>query len=538
MVQKHFPRRPIKVEPFWQKQSSRIVSGIAGIALFVTAIVVLGYSIRPLLQEDVCDGLPDGVTEADGEKVGYRLCGMPFWAGDDEKGIWENKIYEANRTVRKEDKRGFVTILVVTSLASPDGPESVVPETQGLSGVYAAQREINERGSGPKVRLAVVNTGRGGAKVKEALDEVQDLIDADKNDADKNRVIGAVTSINSTVLAKKELQRLDDVGIVQVSPTMTADGFGSKMHHFFQLVSPNKLQSDAVIHYVVTSANGKVGHLLQVSPGGPDDLYVTSLFDAVQGHLEELKSARIDFQRLAWSQGGNGDLSIACAKRGEYEAVFFGGRYIQFGEFAEDLRDACGRKMPKLIADDSTSRFLMDAKLTRGMRYGIEATIVSRGPLLTCAQLNTLTGKDPSWRRDFADALRDATGRCSDPQSRDDALAGGWTPNAYDAVELLHDPFTYAQVEDPDKMRSQLSVKLEETNGVERGTVSPIHFADRVSDRGVWLYHVPELRTMFAAGRSPAKDSATPVMCYGNSYAEETAPGRCVAPSASSSTRK
>ena len=108
-------------------------------------------------------------------------------------------------------------------------------------------------------------------------------------------------------------------------------------------------------------------------------------------------------------------------------------------------------------------------------------------------------------RQQFAEALHKYLHRClTSTVGGDNALAGGWTANAYDALWLLRD------LEDSHQQPLNLSAIK------DGGTISKMRFTIRVATRVIWLYHVKELRTAFAAGVSPTDGSACPVYRSGD----------------------
>lgn len=534
--------------PWWQ---GRLWRGLGGV-LLVTALLVGSGGVLPAASAalDPCFWEAGEVTEIDGERVGFQVCGRkPFWRADGwgdkpstgaEDGTWEDQIYAENVQVgrRAAEGRETLTFLVVTSLTRRGRDSSVVPETEGLAGAYAAQREINENAQIPQLRLAVVNAGDRGLRIADALDQVAGYV-ADP----RHRVVGALTTVDSTTVTRTALKRLDDAGLVQLTPTMTADRVGAEMKRFYQLISPNALQTEMVVRYAISQDRGgrRAAAFYFVAPddrltgagieGDQHDLYVRSLRDGVRRQQGRLAAAGMSLTELRWQRPG-GDLSPACATPGRYSVVYFGGRYTEFTEFVEDLHNDCARaRRPELIANSSASRFLMDPGLAADVRHGESMTIATRGPLLSCAQYTekALAKADVRRRRDFAAAIERHLGRCG-AQAADgggsDALAGGWTANAYETVSLLHAAARRdAATGDPAAKRDSIGAVRDRTQAAldgneiaDMGVVSPVRFVDRVGSQSVWLYRVEDLRTAFDRGKSPAGGSAKPVAGLGDPY--------------------
>ncbi|MEV6343035.1 hypothetical protein [Actinoplanes sp. NPDC051851] len=526
------PDRPLVRAPFLRPRSRRLI-----LSVFI-AVSLVGAGAAVVGRADSCDA---AVSTVGGERVGFQLCGDPF--GDSP---WESRIYAENRAVtghdersgqggrdgqggqRGRDGREVLTVLLVTSLTGTGPGGSAVPESEGLAGAYAAQREINDDPALPLLRLAVVNAGARGLRTGKALDLVESFARASGN-----RVVGAMVTVDSTGVTRTALKRLDYDGLVQVSPTMTADGFGAAMHGFFPIGAPNATQADMVLRYATRLPN-RPATLYTVAPhewAGPGnrDLYVASLRHDVLARRSLLTAVGTTLAEVSWNTPDD-DLSPACASPGRPTAVFFGGRYTDFAAFLDDLRGHCpARWMPEILAGSSVARFLTDPALAATVPFGVRVTVVTHGPLLSCTRYRGRQIAGAAWRRNFTAAIGRYLNRCTSPRplpdGEADALAGGWAAGAYDAVWLLESAARRrspggvpADPEGLAGLRYRMAESLAENEITDKGVAGPIRFTGRVGSRGVWLYRVPELRTAFDDGRSPADDTAWPVARGGSSY--------------------
>lgn len=575
---------PVRSRAFWERPSRRWFAVFSAVGLAVVGSAVMVDVVGgPACDPDNpghqrvwrADATPSQVSgqgpgsataPARTEEIGYRLCGSPFAdpvtnTGQDDVIArlrrYQQLIFAENLRVDDESRgerrrRQVLTLVAITALttrpadtpAQPnryglDISNSVMPETEGLAGVYAAQRAINEASDdGPLLKIAVANAGGRGAHAAELFTALERLLDSDTS------VLGAVVTLNSSNNVRSAISGVSDRPFTMATPTMTADGIGDGLPHFYQMISPNGQQAEVVVDYVRTVFSG--ARLVNVYPRDTPsgDLYIRSLATGLD-RASRRAGRSVRLHEETWSDSG--DLHRYCGNRyrpnkRSGDVLFYGGRYNDFGRFANDLVRACGARLPPLIVDDSTARLLSDNSLAAQVPTTLTFTLATKSIPLSCARLRAPgfveavgpVTHGPPPRRRFRDDIR-ALDRCT-PQATNPAkdaagLAGGWAAASYDATRVLHWAIGGAlrpgdQTAHVDRERVTREVDRRLTGGtVPFGMNSPITFDnDRVSsDVRVSLYCVRDLSRAFLIG-SPV-DAVVEVMRSGTDYpADRPAP--------------
>jgi hypothetical protein len=235
---------------------------------------------------------------------------------DDNRHLFdETLIYQENKRVKRlaNNQRPLITIALVTSLTSADSSKpvrSVVAERENLAGAYAAQLRINATRSTrlPYVRLAVVNAGdlfpgneeeERKKRKKEIHDHLATLQKKLRQLARDRTLAASIVTINSTQEVHDALR--DSLGtdsVAMISPTMSAEGFGSDLKKdsrplFFQVNASNDDQVGIIYEYARIK-HKKIIFFYPVYKKDAssekkeidnNDLYITSLYcDVKQRH--------------------------------------------------------------------------------------------------------------------------------------------------------------------------------------------------------------------------------------------------------------
>ncbi|GGK22481.1 hypothetical protein GCM10010124_13760 [Pilimelia terevasa] len=509
----------------------------------------------------------ENVVTVDGQEVGYRLCGAPFGGAASRSARYEKLIYAENRRVerlhREQPGRRPLTLVLLTALTRPSGDArtSQVAESEDLAGAYAVQLAANNDGpsGGPLLRLAVANAGAASRLVDHTVTRLGALLAADPT------VRGGVVTLDSREPVKRALARLDPARFVMISPTMTAEDLVETLPRFFQMIAPNSMQAELVRRYVDRVAPG--ARLVDVYRAGaedPDnrDAYVMTLRDELARRFGPR------FRQWRWTRPGeppgpgrDGPMTPALCG-GTNQVLFFGGRYTDFRDFTWDLVDTCNGRIPLLVADDSTSRFIADRDLAASAPPGLAVVMATKSVLLSCRRLlddrfagatagPAGTGVAPrlQFRRDIA-ALQRCAGAERAGERADELtdLAGGWAATSYEAVRLLHwaawradppQPGTAAAGPLAERMAAVLHGGTQQVP-LPYGVNSPVRFdADRVSrNRRTSLVCLRDLTAAAVSGT--AADLAVEVARQGTAYpadGPEPVPVTCPPPGAARAAR-
>ncbi|HEX5740239.1 MAG TPA: hypothetical protein VFY17_01650, partial [Pilimelia sp.] len=513
----------------WERVRNRyaaaLVVTVLALAAGGVAHRVLVWSCRP--------GVAGENVEVDaGEEIGYRFCGRPFGGSASRSAPYQRLIFAENRRVdalrAADPRRPLLTLVVLTALTAPraDSPHSQVGESEDLAGVYAAQHGTNHTADGPLLRVVVANAGAASYKIEQAAALLRELLEADPS------VFAGVVTLDSRYAVQQALRRLDSPRFAMITPTMTADGFGSPLPHFFQMIAPNAAQARLVRAYVDAVAPG--ARLVDVYGTPADgDLYVTTLRTALRAAFGPARFASLEWFRSSEREprGAKDRLRAYCGRAGH--VLFFGGRYTDFGDFAWDLVDTCNGRVPLVIADDSTSRFIVDRRLAATAPPGLAVVMATKGVLLSCRRLLDPTfaqagageaGRGLAPRKQFRTDVQQALRRCLDAGAREQGdeftdLTGGWAATAYDAVRLLLWADRQLRHDTPRETRADGMVRLLAGAGpLALGVNSPIQFdARRVTDtRRTSLVCLRDLSAA-AATHAPG-DVAVEVMRGGAAY--------------------
>ncbi|GGK03361.1 hypothetical protein GCM10010123_36630 [Pilimelia anulata] len=539
-----------------ERARSRLLAAALGASLLAGAGVVAYRSLVWACRPGV---FGENVVTEQGQEIGYRLCGAPFGGPASRSARYEKLIYAENRRVerlrREQPARRPLTLVLLTALTRPSGDArtSQVAESEDLAGAYAVQLAVNNDGpsGGPLLRLAVANAGAASGHAGLAVDRLGELLAADPT------VRGGVVTLDSREAVKQALTRLDPARFVMISPTMTAEDLVRALPGFFQMIAPNGAQAELVRRYVDRVAPGAT--LIDVYAAGAEqaaDTYVLTL----RRELARRFGKRFGVWR--WSRPGeppgrdrDGPLTNAFCG-GANRVLFFGGRYTDFRDFTWDLVDTCNGRIPLLIADDSTSRFIADRDLAASAPPGLAVVMATKSVLLSCRRLlddrfagatagPAGTGVAPrlQFRRDIGAALQ----RCPTAERAGERadeltdLAGGWAATSYEAVRLLH--WAAGRAEPPRAGAAPAGPLGERMAAVLRGGTqrvplpygvnSPVRFdADRVSrSRRTSLVCLRDLTAAAVSGT--AADVAVEVARRGTAYpadGREPVPVTCPPP--------
>ncbi|MWA14211.1 ABC transporter substrate-binding protein [Streptomyces sp. BA2] len=318
----------------------------------VTLVVLaaLGYAgHRVFIEVTEC---ADGISkEAGGECVGVTDGHFAFPGLDDITG----KLREANSRV---DESGEHTVTVAHLESMSGGTEDRGPEgiRQAITGAHIAQLSLNsERGTVPRVRLLLANTGKGDKYADQVVDQLLEL----KDEQHLVAVTGIGQSNENTLAAVKKLR---EAGVATVGATVAADEMSSVgKPGFFRVSYPAKAQSAAAARHLKKQQDAKDDYRVDVvrdSKSG--DIYDASLYTGFRAAAARtgLKVRHvIPFTSGAASGEGNA-LRVAAQKvcdAGERpDAVYFAGRRRELRSFIEAVGET-RRSCPVTVLSGSSA---------------------------------------------------------------------------------------------------------------------------------------------------------------------------------------
>jgi hypothetical protein len=377
------------------------------------------------------------VVWTDQQCIGYsdndgQYFGQSAWLVDIQKKIFkQNRDAEASWAAR--GNRPYVTLVFLATLTRPDpkanqDDETYVAEGEGLQGMLAAQYRANleadNDSASPYLRIIVANAGQEAQHADQVVDMLKGLVDHD------HTVIGVVASVDSRKRPQIALRTLDAIGLPAITPTTSADHIGDGSNSYLQIAPPNNDQAQLVHHYVTQVLHRQdVFNYYTYGVKGianqGDDLYVDTLRDRLRSTFAE------HYQDKFWKNGVK--VTDLCADTFN-GVIFFGGRYSEFGAFVSQVYSDCSGRLPILISDDSTSRYMANHSARQGAPTTLPLIFASKGALSSC---NLLAAAGQSERRNFLSDISTGLSYCrSDSQTTGD-LAGGWIGLTYDATRIM-----------------------------------------------------------------------------------------------------
>ncbi|MBA0051875.1 hypothetical protein E0L36_13500 [Streptomyces sp. AJS327] len=235
---------------------------------------------------------------------------------------------------------------------------------QAVEGAYLAQLELNHqggRGSTPKVKLLLANSGQGAEQWEPLVDQLVDMAGERKNPL--VAVAGFGQSVTTT---HRAVNALRTAGVPTVGSTVAADGLARKRPKgFFRVSVPNRDQALAAAGYLAkrqaAKGSGEGAYRVDVVRDvREDDTYSTSLDRDFTGAVRK-KGLRLESDGYAFESGrsasGTALASIAekvCRPERRLDAVYFAGRGRELRMFTEALT-APGRNCPITVVSGSSA---------------------------------------------------------------------------------------------------------------------------------------------------------------------------------------
>lgn len=346
---------------------------------------------RPRFTDGVAVKLVEVVPQ-DMQCIGYSDNSSQIFGTDERLQSAQKAIFEQNRLAERlheEDAtRPYIGIVYFVGLthrgAAPDTDDASAEELEGL---YLRQSQQNvESKSEPLLRVIVANGGSGMKKAPQVVREMlRPLFAADPT------VLG-VLGLDRTVAETEEaITQLGLAGIPAVGTTLTGTGLADRSPLYFQLVPGNPRQAELLTRYAQHVQAKKV--TIYHPELNPRDNYVKTLVEAVR---EKLTKAKLSFGEKSWKYSPR-DLDSLCSGTGNRsnEIIYYAGREDDFGDFLTGVTRCYNREhLPRIIADDSVSRFIAQEKNRKHAKLaGLSVSYVGMGSLVTLAGPSCLDGK-------------------------------------------------------------------------------------------------------------------------------------------------
>ncbi|MGY1497486.1 hypothetical protein ACW4TU_12965 [Streptomyces sp. QTS52] len=319
----------------------------------------------------------------DTQCIGYSDNDSQVFGTDERLQGAQRAIFEQNRRaeqLHEEDaRRSYIGIVYFVGLThSEAAPDTEDASAEELEGLYLRQSQQNvESKSLPLLRVIVANGGSGMKKAPQVVREMLRPLFA------SDPTILGVLGLDRTVAETEEaITQLGLAGIPAVGTTLTGTGLADRSPLYFQLVPGNPRQAELLTKYALYVHAKKVTvYHPELSSG---DNYVKTLVEAVHSTLKKAKVASGD-EPWTYSPTDRAPLCGVPADRSD-EIIYYAGREDDFGDFLTGVACYNRDQLPRIIADDSVSRFIAQAKNRRNPKLaGLSVSYVGMGSLVTLA---------------------------------------------------------------------------------------------------------------------------------------------------------
>jgi ABC-type branched-subunit amino acid transport system substrate-binding protein len=299
-----------------------------------TAVVLLATGAG--LWQGIAVGGPDECAPGIARKAGGECIGVSDGSfAFPPLGDLGKRILAENRRVEKSGEPS-VTVAYLESMSGgvlDRGPEGV---RQAVTGAHVAQLALNaERGTLPRVRLVLANTGRGDAYAGEVVAQL--LRERDRRNL--VAVAGLGQSVKHTVEAVESLRR---AGVPSVGATVAANGMSARTPGFFRIAFAARTQAQAAAAHFAREAKKHPGNRLWVvRDNKADDFYSPELYAGFMAaaRTHGLKVEQVVPITSGQHTGGGNALRVAadkiCGAGSKPHAVYFAARGRELRSFVE-----------------------------------------------------------------------------------------------------------------------------------------------------------------------------------------------------------
>lgn len=387
------------------------------------------------------------VRSINGECIGYSDGSFRFNDVPSQKGALgqeallhiQDTIFQQNQDTHDTWEQGnrarpYVTLVYLGSFTGRQvnpNEEAYSGEREELEGLAVAQKEsINEPATtkSPLLRIVIANGGNDMEYANEAADMIGSLAAKDPT------VVGVIGMDGSRDTTARALTKLNKIGLPVIA-NLSADHIGKNSQLYLQMGAPNIDQARLIAAYSKQVLNVHAAQVYWTTGGIPSfdqDIYVNTLVGDLNAALKN-SGIEVDNIQNEYFSGPSVFPQGECDYRG---AIIFAGRWEDFYNFLGGFRCPSDQLL-NVVADDSTSRYMVNPALRRDAPPTLPVTYVSAPSLITCDSLQD-PRNDPGRR--FYSLITEQDRKesifSSPPCGQGNRQIAEGVPIAYDAAEL------------------------------------------------------------------------------------------------------
>ncbi|MFF0167870.1 type 1 periplasmic-binding domain-containing protein [Streptomyces prasinus] len=308
---------------------------------------------------------PGAGTECVGIATGDVRFGAYLRDTDDEEAdeqgerlrALENRIHDENARVLRNHSGTYVTVVYAGPLSSSEVNPSPVKGVEELTGVYLAQRVVNENHT-VKMRVLLAN---GGADMGHQSETARAIAAYAERDPTFVGVVGFGRDLQSS---PDVTDRLHAAEVPIVSGTNSASYLPRDFSNWFSLAVPDEHQAEALGHVArQLRAPGRATHALVLARDlkGSQDRYTReqALYGEEMLRREEFRMLRTLEYRVV-----NGDPELRlhaesiCQGKDVPSVIYFAGRVEDVGPLMTQLsiQPGCANKEISILTGDDLSK--------------------------------------------------------------------------------------------------------------------------------------------------------------------------------------
>ncbi len=300
-------------------------------------------------------------TECVGIATGDVRFGTYLQDTADEKGErlreLEDLVNEENAEVLRSHSGNYVTVVYAGPLSSSPAAPSPVKGVEELTGVYLAQRVVNENHT-VKLRVLLANGGADMGHQRVTADAIAEYAEHDPT------VVGVVGFGRDLQSSPDVTQRLHTAGVPIVSGTNSATYLPEDFSNWFSLAAPDKHQAQAlglIARQMLTPGKAPYALVLARDTEKSQDRY-TSEQAAYGGEMLEREGFRMLPGQSYRVANGDPELRLhaerICQGANVPSVIYFAGRVEDIGPLMTQLstQPGCANREISILTGDDLSK--------------------------------------------------------------------------------------------------------------------------------------------------------------------------------------